>query len=100
MEPSGGGKSGGKMMGKMYEWWKMWLGHLAWHVCATDIRNACWKLAGVWPAAVHLQQCQAARDYYAASSSSSSKGKGQAKGEGESVGLNSAFVEFKTPGRL
>ena len=90
--PRGGGKGGkkgesGKVGGKFYEYWKMFLGHIHRHVEQHALRSFITFSTGMEPVAVHMSPCRPRvavdRD-----------------GNEVEVGLNSAFVEFATPRRM
>jgi hypothetical protein len=68
-----------------YEWWKMWLGHIELWVTKEQLSEFIMHCTGTRPKHINLLKCNR--------SASSS-------GENTDVGLNSAFVEFMTLGRL
>ena len=89
------GKGGGKIAwkgdkkGVFYEWWKVFVGHLGHWFTQSDLYEFSYNVLGFRPYAVHLMECEAARSSRTSSSSSDLE-----------IGLNSAFLEFETPGRL
>ena len=81
------GKAAGK--GKIFEKWKLFLGHLALDVDRWQIETFVTQAVGVKPFDIHMQYCDAAKR----------KGKGKQM-FGTEVGLNACFIEFRTLGRL
>lgn len=86
-EDFGAGALKGKGKSSLFEWWKMWLGHIELNINAQQVAAFVTNAVGIEPKHVHVLQCKRA------SSASSS-------GDDDEVGLNSAFVEFSTLGRL